>query len=87
MTGARHRIRPRQRVDWFRVLADLQILGISTLDASKRLGIPEATVRGWKGGAEPRHVDGEALLEFWCECTGKTRAGRPMELAGFRRLT
>lgn len=87
-SGAHHRQRRLQRVDWFRVLADLQYLGLTNLDVATRLDIPRRTVGGWKNGQEPRHVDGDALLELWCEVTGKSRAGRPMcELAGFRRYT
>lgn len=85
--GARHRERARirQRVDWFRVLADLQYLGMSNNEAADRLGIPQRTLAGWKEGAEPRHCDGEALVALWCDMTGKSRAGLPAELAGFRR--
>lgn len=83
--GARHRGRPRHRVDWFRVLADLQYLGMSNNEAADRMGVPQRTVAGWKEGAEPRHCDGEVLIGLWCEMTGKTRAGLPQELAGFRR--
>jgi len=85
---ARHRFRPRVRVDWFRVLADLQHLGLTNLDVSQRLNIPNRTVGGWKNeGAEPRHSDGEALLALWREVTGKTRDGHPTQMAGFRRFT
>lgn len=85
---ARHRIRHRQRVDWFRVLADLQHLGLTDFEISERLSIPRRTVGGWKvENAEPRHSDGEALLSLWREMTGKTRDGYPLQLAGFRRWT
>lgn len=85
---ARHRIRHRQRVDWFRVLADLQHLGLSDSEISERLTIPRRTIGGWKvENAEPRHSEGEALLALWREMTGKTRDGYPLQLAGFRRWT
>lgn len=78
----------QRRVDWFRVLADLQYLGLTNIDVSSRLDIPRRTVGGWKSGQEPRHVDGDALLDLWCEVTGKSRHMRPMcEMAGFRRWT
>lgn len=85
--GAQHRIRNRMRVDWFRVLADLQYLGLSNYDVSQRLGIAKRTIGGWKAGAEPRHCDGEELIALWVHMTSKPREGLPMERAGFRRLT
>lgn len=85
--GAQHRIRVRERVDWFRVLADLQYLGLSNSDVGQRLNIPKRTVGGWKEGAEPRHCDGEALIGLWCHMTAKTRDALPRERAGFRRYT
>lgn len=88
MSGAQHRIRHRAGVDWFRVLADLQFLGLTNLDVSRRLVIPHRTIGGWKEGTEPRHMDGEALIELWCSMTSKTRNALPRrELAGFRRFT
>lgn len=89
MTGARHRIRIFTRIDWFRVLADLDYLGLNNADVSRRLEIPERTIGGWKNaGTEPRHCDGEALLALWRQMTGKTRDGVPtVQGAGFRRLT
>lgn len=66
------------RTDWFRVLADLAHAGISTRAVSRRLEVAKSTVLGWKQGNEPRHSDGEQLLELWATETGKPRADVPL---------
>lgn len=70
--------RPRLRTDWFRVLVDLQRAGYSHIRVANVLGIPVATLRGWKSGSEPAHNYGHALLELWTEVTELQVSKRPM---------
>lgn len=50
-----------QEVDWFRLLSDLDYAGHSNHAVSEICGIPYSTLRDTKGGAAPRHDNGEAL--------------------------
>lgn len=54
------------RIDWFRVLADLQRHGVPVSQASAATRIPKSTLLGWRQGAEPKYADGEKLLALWC---------------------
>lgn len=79
------------RVDWCRVLGDIaHLLGdvdqpsptrmpCSQEQLAAALKIPRGTLRGWMDGSEPRHTDGEALLDRWCRMTGKARIFAPTE--------
>ena len=65
-------------VDWFRVLADLTRHGVSDLAVSKAIDVPPRTIGGWKNeGAQPRHSDGEALIDLRAKVTGCDRAACP----------
>ncbi len=76
-------LRHRSPIDWPALLADLAWLLVDERERSPEresasaaglaewLGVPRSTVRGWLDGAEPRHNDGEALLDCWCRMTGK----------------
>lgn len=41
------------------------------------LGRYRTTVTGWQNGQEPKHRDGEELIERWCTLTGKSRVYVP----------
>lgn len=66
------------RTDWFRVLADLQYANCPNSDVAEYLGVPQGTLRGWKDGSEPRHCDGQRLLDLWQAITGRGYEDRPM---------
>ncbi|UWX04609.1 hypothetical protein H1235_07960 [Pseudoxanthomonas sp. NC8] len=53
------------RIDWFRVLADLQRAGVPMQSLSRLLHIPYSTIAGWRQGSEPKFIDGERLLQAW----------------------
>ena len=75
------RVANTRAVDWFRILADLQHLGLSNVCVSKALGVPPRTLGSWKNdGSEPRYSDGDALIEFWAKTTGRDRADSPRML-------
>lgn len=65
------------RIDWFRVLADLNYQGLRSQQIADRIQVARTTVVGWKQGAEPKHADGETLLELWVAITGKPRKYAP----------
>lgn len=65
------------RLDWFAVLLDLQRRGLPTTLVSRQIRVPKSTVLGWKQGAEPKHVDGEALVDLWMRVTSKLRHELP----------
>jgi hypothetical protein len=50
------------RVDWFRLITDLNRAGHSTRRFADNLGIARTTIEGWKAGSEPKHADGERLI-------------------------
>jgi len=58
-----------ERVDWFQVLEDLRRAGLPCSAVAKHLRVPHSTVHGWKMGVEPKHVDGELLVDLWIGIT------------------
>lgn len=67
------------RIDWFRVLIDLNRAGLPTSAVSQQLAIPLTTILGWKQGAEPRYADGESLLELWGRVLDRARERAPRQ--------
>ncbi|WP_020163778.1 hypothetical protein [Methyloversatilis discipulorum] len=74
------------RIDWFRVIADLNRAGYSTRGFADSLGIARTTIEGWKAGSEPKHADGEKLLAWWAQVTGREVGAAPRQprLPGIR---
>ncbi len=66
--------------NWFQVITDLNRLKLSTYEISRELGVSKSAVIGWKMGAEPKHVHGEALIALWCRETGSQRDYAPTVL-------
>jgi hypothetical protein len=60
-----------RRIDWFRVLTDLKYAGVPINSVAMMIRVPHGTVKGWKDGAEPKYADGEKLIEFWVQITGR----------------
>lgn len=67
------------RISWFRVFNELKIRGWTLYRIADELEIPKTTLIGWKTGAEPRHFDGERLIDLWREVTGQERGALPTE--------
>lgn len=68
------------RTDWFRVLADLNRLGMSNRGIARRLRIPYSTICSWKSTVlqvEPGHSAGEALISLWCDEMHRDRSALP----------
>jgi len=67
-----------KRVDWFRVLADLQSHGLSNAEVARRIAVPRVTVWNWKAGAGPKFSHGSALVELWSSVVGPSIDLLPM---------
>lgn len=74
--SAQHKYRRRWRTDWFRVLVDLQAEGWPNSRVADEIAVPQATLRGWKQGSEPAHVDGHRLLRLWMRVTRPGQDGQ-----------
>lgn len=66
------------RVHWRQIIADLRARGLSCDQIGARLGRAEATVMGWRDGSQPKHHDGERLIDLWCQATGAHRDAAPV---------
>ena len=66
------------RVDWFRVLTDLQYAEWPHSRVSAELGVPLATIRGWKAGSEPAYNSGSRLVALWAREMRRDRDDVPM---------
>ena len=71
---------PQHRIDWFRVIVDLQALKFRTRKIAKAIETTHPAVLGWKQGGEPRHDAGERLIALWMTKTGKERELVPMTM-------
>lgn len=76
----------RIRVDWFRVTAELQGRGFTLDRIARAIDVPKSTVMGWRNlDAEPRHIDGESLIDLWCEVHQSPRDALPLNVHDLRR--
>jgi hypothetical protein len=82
----------KTRIDWAALLGEIawllgdpephlegQRVPCSQERLATALGVPRGTLRGWMDGSEPKHTDGEKLLDRWCGLTGKARLFAPRE--------
>lgn len=63
--------------DWFRIICDLNKSNLSLQNIANIIQVPKPTIVGWKQGAEPKHSDGERLIDLWCSTTGSSRSDLP----------
>ena len=72
----------RIRVDWFRVVAELQGKGYKIENIAAAIGVAKSTLMGWRNPpySEPRHADGERLVQLWCRVTGLPRDAIPVDV-------
>lgn len=55
-------------LDCFRLLADLERVGINNSEVARRLSVSRSAVQGWKvHGSEPTWTTGQALLKLHAE--------------------
>lgn len=69
---------PRPRIDWFGVLVEFRRRGITDTALSAQTNIPRTTIVGYRAGAEPKHADGERLVQLWMAETQRPREQLPM---------
>lgn len=62
-------IAPDEKIDWFRIVIDLERSGYSHSSVASWVGVTKRAVGGWKQGATPRYEDGERLIALWCQVT------------------
>lgn len=54
------------RVDWFRVIVDLERAGMSHVRIADAVGISQARIQAYKNGlGEPKHRVGSGLVTLW----------------------
>lgn len=76
------------RVDWFRVIVQLQRLGWTYERIGSATDSGTSTVREWLSmTVEPAHWRGELLLDLWAAQTGKRRDSAPTTRRYSRRVT
>ena len=68
-----------ERIDWFRIYADLKKSKWSVCRVARETGIARTTLMYWRDGAEPKHSDGETIIEVWEKVTGKCRKDVPFQ--------
>lgn len=72
------RLKPGEKIDWFRVIVDLcDLHGYTVLTIAVAVQAAKSTVQGWKQGAAPKYEDGERLLELWEMVTRESRETVP----------
>lgn len=69
---------PDIRVDWFRLLVDLQAEGYSLYGLAHFTKISKSSLLAYKQGAQPTYNTGSLLVKFWSEATGKPADAVPM---------
>tara|TARA_R110000868_G_scaffold245441_6_gene501984 strand:+ start:2601 stop:2816 length:216 start_codon:yes stop_codon:yes gene_type:complete len=52
-------------VDWFRLIVSLETKGFSLRHQSEAAQVSPATIHYWKCGGEPRHSNGQMLIDFY----------------------
>lgn len=67
------------KTNWFSVFSYIKRHGISFAMLSAQIGIPRASLHFYKSGGEPKHKDGEKLIDFWCVLLTKNRDQLPLE--------
>jgi len=83
----------RAHIDWPRLLGDIQyllgdippgemvIVPVGQVRLAAYLEMSRGTVRRWiEEDAEPRHFDGEHLIDVWIRLTGKRREFLPIRV-------
>lgn len=68
---------PDVKVDWFRVIVDVERAGYTHANISVAISVPRRTIGSWKAGTAPRYEDGVRMLELWARVTGNRREIAP----------
>ncbi|MAR93329.1 MAG: hypothetical protein CML06_21005 [Pseudomonadales bacterium] len=61
-------LKENERIDWFRIVADLRGAGVTVKDMSQTLDIPRSTIHGWCNEiSNPRVETGLRVIQFWAD--------------------
>lgn len=72
------RLRQQERVDWFRIVVDLERRGYGSKRISAEIEVPRSTIVGWKlENARPKFEEGLRLALLWAEVTGRSAEQAP----------
>jgi len=66
-----------ERIDWFRLIADLNQRGYTYCRLAAAIGVTQNTVRYWRDIGEPRYEDGERLIALWAQVNSKSQEFAP----------
>ena len=66
-----------EQIDWFRVIADLNLRGYTYVHIAAAIGVTKNTVRYWRDFGEPRYKDGVQLIALWSQVQAKSREFAP----------
>lgn len=70
----------RFRMDWARIIENLQRCGLSLQEIADWVGIGKSTLAAYIPDdcrSEPQHWSGERIITLWVHCTGLTREDAP----------
>lgn len=76
---------PRWGVDWVRVIANLQAVGMSLQNIADAAVVSKSQVIAYASEdmrQRPEHSTGERLIAVWCQRLGYERAALPMHRRG-----
>ena len=59
------------KVDWFRVISDLERLGITIQSQAVESEVSPGTIYYWRNGGSPKHYNGELLLQLYMRVVGE----------------
>lgn len=63
-----------QKLDCFRLLAEMSAHGVNNTEAARRMGKPVSTIRRWKEGSEPGYTDGLRLVNLHAQIIAAAHA-------------
>lgn len=65
--------------DWFRILADLERVGISNAEVARILDVGRWKVSDWKSGIEPTYYYGDQLVTLHAKHCSFVASKLPLE--------
>ena len=71
----------KRKRDWFRILRDLQVVGVSYGAVARQCGRNPATVQAWAEGVEPKESDARIVLAIYAKHLPDKYAAHSREFA------
>lgn len=72
----------RVTVDFVEILGFLASRGFGQNAIAMHTNVPRSSVRDYIHGTTPSHPQGERIIRFWCEISGKDRHAVPVKRDG-----